>query len=756
MEETQAVKSTSDDSGEDFYEMIEAPKFVDFTVPDPYIPDDRYWFCSRVGCEEKHPEEMDSDVVYKNFVMRVMAARSPNVRLQRGRRNLKCPLTAPPKSSRPRVARLALISSISKRIVDARVKSRPPTTKPSTTQAHAKAMTTPRNRKLNSNTKSFLIVKNSKTSSAKEPKTTTVAKALVFQSPKRDRKKKSSKEMNTPVKTLCAAMKKLEITSGKKNVLGDGQSLPQDVVRKKFRGREVKSRVLDSLGTHGCKLQDAKSARVLKRSKEKNLKPPLPDRVAKEIVDDDASNMDIDEKSRHVSIQGCSMSTSAKSKEGNQDELSRSEDSDSFTEDSSETSILNFDERISEKNDFEIVLCEVEDDKNQEYNHEEIVKTGALEMNISELLECDDKENVADMNEGDRDETVVQIAEILNENTDKVSKKSIDDDPDEKISEANDLKSILCKVEHEKNQECNHIEHESETTTDENVAPNDNRENSSNGRSERVAFGNHEKFKNTAKVVKGVSKNAVKEKSTPALVGSHGLKPSRPKSTNPKPFRLRTDERGVLREANLGKKPICPLKDITKSRRFHGDDKLQRKNKYTNQNSEWENDVEEECEQRMLESKTPDDPRGRTIPDSCNNKKVDSEHKLCTMDSQSCVALKREKQSRCHQLELSKERATKKTEENLKRTKLERIQQRVRKPRRVVSTKEEITSLVPSRQHSARKETPLKILSHKDAKKPLDAISRTRRPSPTTPKKPNLHNSHLPTRVAQENWHASY
>ena len=41
--------STSDDSGEDFYEMIEAPKFVDFTVPDPYIPDDHYWFCSRVG-----------------------------------------------------------------------------------------------------------------------------------------------------------------------------------------------------------------------------------------------------------------------------------------------------------------------------------------------------------------------------------------------------------------------------------------------------------------------------------------------------------------------------------------------------------------------------------------------------------------------------------------------------------------------------------------------------------------------------------
>ena len=49
MEEIQAVKSTTDNPGEDFYEMIEAPKFVDFTVSDHFIPDDRYWFCSRVG-----------------------------------------------------------------------------------------------------------------------------------------------------------------------------------------------------------------------------------------------------------------------------------------------------------------------------------------------------------------------------------------------------------------------------------------------------------------------------------------------------------------------------------------------------------------------------------------------------------------------------------------------------------------------------------------------------------------------------------
>lgn len=35
--------------GDEFYEDIEAPKFVDFTAPDHYNPDDGYWFCSRVG-----------------------------------------------------------------------------------------------------------------------------------------------------------------------------------------------------------------------------------------------------------------------------------------------------------------------------------------------------------------------------------------------------------------------------------------------------------------------------------------------------------------------------------------------------------------------------------------------------------------------------------------------------------------------------------------------------------------------------------
>ncbi len=37
--------------GDEFYEKIEAPKFVDLTAVEHYRPehDDRFWFCLRVG-----------------------------------------------------------------------------------------------------------------------------------------------------------------------------------------------------------------------------------------------------------------------------------------------------------------------------------------------------------------------------------------------------------------------------------------------------------------------------------------------------------------------------------------------------------------------------------------------------------------------------------------------------------------------------------------------------------------------------------
>jgi hypothetical protein len=49
MEEPQEMQIDGGKQGDEFYEKIEAPKFVDFTAPDQYCPDDRYWFCLRVG-----------------------------------------------------------------------------------------------------------------------------------------------------------------------------------------------------------------------------------------------------------------------------------------------------------------------------------------------------------------------------------------------------------------------------------------------------------------------------------------------------------------------------------------------------------------------------------------------------------------------------------------------------------------------------------------------------------------------------------
>lgn len=48
-EEEEEEYESNVEEDEEFYEKIEAPKFVDLTLPDPYRPDDRYWFCSRVG-----------------------------------------------------------------------------------------------------------------------------------------------------------------------------------------------------------------------------------------------------------------------------------------------------------------------------------------------------------------------------------------------------------------------------------------------------------------------------------------------------------------------------------------------------------------------------------------------------------------------------------------------------------------------------------------------------------------------------------
>ncbi|XP_068344411.1 uncharacterized protein [Pyrus communis] len=54
-----------------------------------------------------------------------------------------------------------------------------------------------------------------------------------------------------------------------------------------------------------------------------------------------------------------------------------------------------------------------------------------------------------------------------------------------------------------------------------------------------------------------------KENSTSVASNAHGEKYRKPRPTNLKPFRFRTDERGMFKEATLEKKAHAPLKEIT-------------------------------------------------------------------------------------------------------------------------------------------------------------------------------------------------
>ncbi|GMI74397.1 hypothetical protein HRI_001109000 [Hibiscus trionum] len=472
--------------GDDFYEEIEAPKFVDLSAPDRCRTehDDRYWFCLRVGCDQKHEEEMDSEAIYKNFVLRVMAARSPSVGLRKAlcrrdsKSKLECPRTVPAKSSKSRVSKLAMISSISQKMGEAKVKVRHVPKQSSTTpnvkaakQSSTKALTTPRNRKGLSNPSTFRSVRNPKPTTIEVPKDRVVAKALVFHSPKKVVKLKKSVEWSSSLRKICAGMKKLEINDGsKKNPLGCNNK-PLDAPRKQLRGREVKSRVYDSLHCQKQKTEEAKSVkRLKKKNSDKDLllsEAPLCHKpYEKDSVESSSDGLEkaIGENTKISSPSGSKMASISESEGDN------------------------------------------------------------------EINENDDKENALASN--------IRVSENNKENA---------------------------------------------------AASGENRQlNCARGEPvKKDVLGRHETSKNIQKGTKVMNKT-MKENST-ADKGALGMKYRKPKLTNPKPFRLRTDERGILKEANLEKKHLqAPLKETTTFPGSQGGNSLR---KHQNGNSDNESDT---------------------------------------------------------------------------------------------------------------------------------------------------------------------
>ncbi|WVZ60711.1 hypothetical protein U9M48_010696 [Paspalum notatum var. saurae] len=214
-----------------FYEDIQAPKFVDLTAPDAGRPnDDPAWFCLRVGCDQSH-ELVDPEALDRSFFMRVMAARSPNVRLQKaiGRSNqssmLKCPHSAPPKPPRARFARMSAAMEAAAEQAAAKPKPRvqricalrasPTRTKPARVEAPSsrkKALTTPRSKTVRPRQEPFLSVKHQKEPVAAAARKGTVVKALFMCTPKKEpARTPASDKSKVVVSEVCSKLKRLNL-----------------------------------------------------------------------------------------------------------------------------------------------------------------------------------------------------------------------------------------------------------------------------------------------------------------------------------------------------------------------------------------------------------------------------------------------------------------------------------------------------------------------------------------------------------------
>lgn len=534
---------------EDFYETIEAPKFVDLTAPD-HRPegDDRYWFCSRVGCDQKHEEFMDSEAIYKKFVLRVMAARSPSVRLRKAlyRKDFsvdpKCPNTVPAKPSRSRVSKLAMISSIPQkgngniRSKEVKVVS---TNKNVTPKAKAKGKEsavissvpqkalTERKKQMQSPA-AFRSVQNPRNATIKVSENRVVAKALVFQSPKKLVKLKRSVELSSSVKKLCNGMRKLEIDN-KRNGLGVNHKVVSSASsRRPLKTREVKSRVFDSLRSQKQIDQKDKGVSTLKK-RVKKKEDPVPS--SDPLKPYDSNGMEVEDKT------------------------SRDEELlvENKSEELSDTSKANMNNQLQARED-PAVIKESGLATSQKYQITEIEeKESAL------ASECEDKENA-------------NIAAAIDKEDIAVIKVS-------GLDKAKQCETV--EIEDKENALPLECEKKENATNATDVDKEDDKENSSaldNNRNldqatypllKKKVFGKKEICKTTQKVM------TVADKCFNGKTVSAGtrVKYTKPKLTNPKPFRLRTDERQILKEANTEKKPQCTLakEDTASIMGFHGE-----------------------------------------------------------------------------------------------------------------------------------------------------------------------------------------
>ncbi|KAG8645760.1 hypothetical protein MANES_10G090200v8 [Manihot esculenta] len=620
---------------------------------------------------------MDSEAIYKNFVLRVMAARSPNVRLRKALyrkdsgSDAKCPRTVPAKPSKSRVSRLALISSISKRIVDPKLSKQNATPNAKTKQPSfiAKALTTPQTKKQLSNPDAFRSVRNPNTKATAVSKGRVVAKALVFHSPRKLARPKCSLELNTPVKTLYSGVKKLEITSAKKQVLGYNSPLPPDAAKKQFRGREVKSRVFDGLRSQNPKNQEAKHSKCSKKNdKEKTLKqchypvPPAGD-------ENDLIEVGTENKIRNISNVLCSdtegPSTNVEVSKALLDENKVEASSDTDADGSDSNLLSNSEGKSSEA-----------DDKNH-------TSTSDDKENDNEAIESDDKENAS--------------------------------------------------------------------------ASDDNRESDLEA-SQHKTLNKNETPKSNQQTTEAKSKQS-KENSITAATGSQGLKHKKPKPTNPKPFRLRTDERGILKEANQEKKlHPAPLGETSPVPRVLGGNLQKKCQNALQRNEKCIEQIENCIDTNESSGKEKNNAPINQLQNGTFSLKISKEKVGQKISTPLRHTISSQKKLVDSQQESSPDESGLKLRNKIRRSKSPSIRQLAR-PQEATPGRKEMISTMRAGQLGTIKETSPTILKAKEAAKPAESraspatkgsVSPASTPSlmgrrsKTIPREPSFHTIHVP------------
>lgn len=338
--------------------------------------------------------------------------------------------------------------------------------------------------------------------------------------------------------------------------------------------------------------------------------------------------------------------------------------------------------------------------------------------------------------------------EAFNEN--RCSSEGIEQGDDTKLCSEN-------KGSHKDHQTLQGVGHEIEEVMDsddkENAQASDgNRDfNNNNHQSERrILSGQETRTRENKKVVRTFAKNK-KDCFTSAITGAPNVKYRKPKPTNPKPFRLRTDERGILKEANMeGKIPTSQKEAATVprclggiSQRSHGNGI--KRNEKCSELSKCRND---ECCNKESQKKV------QKVEYSSSKGQTGS--KLATRTPERRLKpLQPEPNSTAYQQhEHTKDNACQKSQNNSRKTTLQR--QLIRPQGQLQKT----SLITPEQPLSVIKETSF-TTKFKEIGKPNESaatafaasgsFSQGRRRPLTIPKEPNFHSANVPRSCSTRN-----